>query len=455
MGCGKSATPAEEGDGTLQFWLSDPQSTARFAKQEGGVNTGRISSFQDISLDSGVTYQSMDGFGFALTGGSALHINNMSAGARETLLKNLFGTDGNQIGVSYLRVSIGASDLDEAVFSYNDLPAGQSDLNMDQFSLDPDRRYLIPVLKEILLINPEIKILGSPWSPPTWMKTNNSSIGGSLRPQYYDTYALYFVKYLQGMAAEGIPIDAITVQNEPLHGGNNPSMVMQASEQAAFIKNSLGPALRGAGLQTKIIVWDHNADNPDYPIEVLNDPAARGYVDGSAFHLYGGDISALSTVHSAHPDKNLYFTEQWIGAPGNFPNDLRWHVRELIIGASRNWAKAVIEWNLAADSNQDPHTPGGCTECLGAVTIEGDNVIRNPAYYIIAHAAKFVRPGSRRISSTSNGDLPNVAFLTPDGAAVIIVLNNGGSPASFNIVMGNKAIHSQLNAGAVGTYVWR
>jgi glucosylceramidase len=461
LGCGKSVNQSDEplndkvDEKSVKFWLSDASKNIKFTEQTTEVDTGKIGGFQSIIVNPSFIQQEMDGFGFALTGGSALHIHNMSAENRNNLLTELFDHTDKNIGASYLRVSIGASDLDEKVFSYNDLPAGQTDVDMEHFTLDEDRKHLIPVLKEILQIYPDIKILGSPWSPPVWMKTNGSSIGGRLKAVYYDAYAKYFIKYIQEMANEGITIDAITVQNEPLHPGNNPSLLMPADEQAAFIKNSLGPAFQNADIKTKIIIYDHNADRPDYPISILDDPEAKQYIDGSAFHLYGGDISALSTVHNAHPDKNLYFTEQWVGAPGNFAGDLRWHVRELIIGASRNWCKNVIEWNLAADENQDPHTPGGCSMCLGALTISGDNVTRNPAYYIIAHASKFVRPGSRRIYSTTTPDFPNVAFKTADDRIVIIVLNNGNSEESFNILVNDKAIHSRLSAGAVGTYVWQ
>ena len=185
-----------------------------------------------------------------------------------------------------------------------------------------------------------------------------------------------------------------------------------------------------------------------------NDPDARQYVDGSAFHLYAGPIEALSKVHDAHPDKNVYFTEQWIGAPGKFPSDLAWHTRNLIIGTTRNWARTVLEWNLAADPQQNPHTPGGCTECLGAVTLAGNAVTRNPAYYIIAHASKFVRPGSVRIASTAPTGLPNVAFRTPGGRPVVIVQNDGQTAQAFHIRYRGKLLKSSLPAGAVGTYVW-
>ena len=296
--------------------------------------------------------------------------------------------------------------------------------------------------------------MASPWSPPTWMKTNKASKGGSLKPEYYDAYAKYFVKYVQEMQKEGVTIDAITVQNEPLHPGNNPSLLMLANDQAEFIKSSLGPAFKKAGIETKIIIYDHNADRPDYPISILNDPKAKQYIDGSAFHLYGGVIENVSQVHEAHPDKNLYFTEQWIGAPANFAGDFNWHVKHLVIGASRNWCKTVLEWNLAADPDQKPHTPGGCTRCLGAVTIDGDLVTRNPAYYIIAHASKFVRPGSVRIESNIPKDIPNVAFKTPCGNIVLIVLNDSESDIRFNINAGGKLLTTSLVGGAAGTYVF-
>ncbi|GET28010.1 glycoside hydrolase family 30 beta sandwich domain-containing protein [Prolixibacter sp. SD074] len=453
----KGATPPPPPPSTpvdVAFYLTKPDKSVLFTAQENSVSVAINNNLPLIEIDPATTFQTMDGFGFALTGGSAMHLYNMSAARRHALLTELFDYNDNNIGISYLRISIGASDLDASVFSYDDLPSGETDVNMAHFSLAPDRQYLIPVLKEILTINPNIKILGSPWSAPLWMKTNNNSVGGSLKPEYYDAYAKYFVKYIQGMAQEGITIDAITVQNEPLHDGNNPSMYMPAPEQAAFIKTSLGPAFKAAGINTKIIIYDHNCDRTDYPAEIYNDADASQYVDGAAFHLYAGSINSLAALHNSYPDKNLYFTEQWIGAPGDFPNDLRWHTRELIIGASRNWCKTVLEWNLAADSNLQPHTDGGCSQCLGALTIDGDKVTRNPAYYIIAHASRFVRPGSVRISTNQPDNLPNVAFRTPDGSIVLIVLNDASVTQAFNMKPGDETVTSTLGGGAVGTYVW-
>jgi len=447
--------PADQSKTAVAFWLTSPESNVLFEEQNANLFFGnQVNPYESITVDTTQIFQTIDGFGNCLTGGSATLLNKMDATSRGAILKELFATDGNNIGISYLRVSIGASDLSANVFSYNDLPAGETDPAMTRFSLDAERIDLIPVLKEILAINPGIKIMGSPWSAPTWMKTNNDSKGGSLKPEYFDAYAKYFVKYIQGMKTEGITIDAITIQNEPLHPGNNPSMYMTAEDQALFIKRSLGPAFVAANISTKIIVYDHNADRPDYPLTILNDPEAAKYVDGSAFHLYGGSIDALTPVHNAFPDKNLYFTEQWVGAPGNLGGDLAWHVRTLIIGGTRNWCRNVLEWNLAADPNNDPHTIGGCDKCLGTITINGNMVTRNPAYYILAHASKFVRPGSVRIESNSSLTLPNVAFKTPDGKKVLIVQNNSGATRNFNIRFRDKTAVTFLRNGAVGTYVW-
>lgn len=448
-----SAGPALPGKTDMHYWLTTADKQVLFKEQPGLSFSTAVNGDPAITVDTTATYQTMDGFGYCLTGGSAYLIGRLPAAAQNALLQELFSTSGNGIGISYLRISIGSSDLDDHVFSYDDLPDGQTDTAMAHFSLGADTVYLIPVLKQILAINPDLKILASPWSAPVWMKTNHSTTGGSLEPQYYPAYAKYFVKYIETMKAAGIPVDAITIQNEPLNPGNNPSMVMQSAEQAAFIKEALGPAFRAAGLNTKIILYDHNCDRPDYPLAILANPAAAQYVDGSAFHLYAGDISALTQVHDAHPDKNVYFTEQWTGGPGNFGPDLDWAVQNLIIGASRNWSRNVLEWNLASDPNYEPHTPGGCTTCMGALTI-GSSVTRNPSYYIIASASKFVRPGAVPVASNMPAGLPNVAFQNKDGSKVLIVLNNSKSQQAFNISFNGKSVSTSLEAGAVATYVW-
>ena len=444
-------TPAQS---DVEFYLTTGNQTSLLKKQAGNFVFGSASNgYQDIIVDSTQTYQTVDGFGYTLTDGSASLITSLPTSMQNELLRELFGSDSTSIGVSYLRVSIGASDLSASVYTYDDMPVGQTDLTLQNFSLRKDQSNVIPVLKMILAINPAIKIMGSPWTAPTWMKNNNSSIGGSLLPQYYSVYAAYFVKYIQAMKAEGIIIDAITPQNEPLHGGNNPSMLMTAAEQATFVKNHLGPAFQAASVSTKIIIYDHNADRPDYPLTILDDAAARNFVDGSAFHLYGGDIGALSTVHDAYPSKNIYFTEQYTSSTGEFSGDLKWHLKNVIIGSMRNWSRNALEWNLASDPYYSIHTPGGCNTCKGAITIVS-GVTRNVGYYIIAHASKFVPPGSVRIASNNLGSLYNVAFKRPDGKKVLIVENDGATAQTFNINFKQRRVTVSLDAGAVGTFVW-
>jgi glucosylceramidase len=469
--------------GEIEAWITRQDRSALFQKSTEKIQftdrgRGRGSA---IVIDESHLMQSVDGFGFALTGGSAELMMKMTPQARKKLITDIFSRDGDHIGVSYLRVSIGSSDLNSFVFSYDDLKEGETDFNLAKFDLGQDRKDVIPVLKEILAITPDIKILGSPWSPPVWMKTNGKVKAGSLKPECYQVYADYLVKYIQEMKKTGIRIDAITVQNEPINANNTPSMRMSAPEQAEFIKKNLGPSFLNAGITTKIVVFDHNLDRPDYPLTIISDPDASKFVDGSGFHSYGGDISAMSLMHSAYPDKNLYFTEQMVTErPGTPTIDIASQVNRLIIGTMQNWSRNVILWNLAADPLNDPHTnDGGCSMCQGAVTINGDTVTNNIAYYVVAHASKFVVPGSERIGSTQSGDisvtltadeerrevvrvasvknndiLPNIAFKTPTGKIVLIVSNDTFRSATFRIQYRGKTATFKLDTGGVGTYTW-
>lgn len=448
--------PAPEGgESDVAVWLTKGDRSAQLERQRTVLNFGAgTNNNPTITVNDQAVYQDIDGFGYTLTGGSADLINALPGSTRDALLRELFSDDSLAIRVNYLRLSIGASDLSAAPFTYNEMPSGQTDVGLANFSIQQEQANLLPILRRIVAINPDIKILGSPWTAPRWMKTNNSYVGGKLRPEYYEVYANYLVRYIQAMQSEGITIDAITPQNEPLHGGNNPSMEMEATEQADFVKNALGPAFRAAGLNTKIIIYDHNADRPDYPISILQDADASQYIDGSAFHLYAGSMTALTQVHNAFPSKNIYFTEQWVGGPSNFAEDLRWHVSTILIGATRNWSRNVLEWNLAADAAYRPATEGGCSNCLGALTIQNNNIERNVAYYVIAHAAKFVPDGSVRIQTDIANNLQNVAFRTPDGQIVLVVVNMNGAEQAFNIGYGDDRVETSLDAGAVATYVW-
>lgn len=407
-----------------------------------------------IVVDTATAMQTVDGFGYTLTGGSACLIRDMEAGARSALIREFFDCGESSLCISYLRISMGASDLSSTVFSYCDLNGAEEDTELKNFSLSLDTADVIPVLKEILAVNPNISIMASPWSAPVWMKTNRSSIGGSLQKKYFDTYARYFARYIEEMAALGIKISAVTVQNEPLHGGNNPSMVMTAADQALFVKNYLGPEFKKQGIDTRIIIYDHNCDRPEYPVEVLTDPGARQYVDGTAFHLYGGDINVMSDLYSYFPDKKLYFTEQWTGANSNFGNDLNWHIRHVMIGSMRNRSSVALEWNLANDPTFGPHTPGGCTQCLGAVTIDGNTYQRNVSYYIVGQMSRAVVKGSVRVHSTWLESMPNVAFVRPDGKKVLVVLNDSEGSRKITVLQGGKVFNALMLPGSVSTFVW-
>ena len=439
------------------LWLTNPDRSALLAEQSPKLAFSKEApTGQVIDVDGAKTYQTMDGFGYALTGGSAMLIHHMDTTKRAALLHNLFTTEGDGIGVSYLRLTVGSSDMNDHVYSYDDLPEGQTDPDMAHFSLAPDEVDVIPVLKEILAINPKIKILASPWSAPLWMKTNGKAQGGVLLPEDYPAYAKYWVKYIQGMQAEGITVDALTIQNEPLNEKNTPSMLMLDSEQDDFIAHDLGPAFQKAGVKTKILLYDHNLDHPAYVLSILKDPDANKYIDGSAWHLYGGKVDAMTQVHDAFPDKTIYFTEQSINdRTGSTGMNVARPVARVMIGVTRNWSKNVLLWNLAADPQAGPHTDnGGCGGCYGALTIDGDNVTRLVAYYVLGHVSKFVPSGSIRIDSNNLDTLPNVAFKTPDGKEVLIVANPGDASQNFAVRYKGKAFTTSLGAGSVGTYVW-
>jgi glucosylceramidase len=414
----------------------------------------QAASKDTVYVNDGVQFQQIEGFGYTLTGGSAYLLHQLPVQNRVAILKELFGHGPNDLNINYLRISIGASDLDATVFSYDDLKDGEIDPALLKMSIAKDQKFLIPILKEIQSIQPNLKLIASPWSPPVWMKDNGQSKGGHLLPQFYATYAQYFVKYIQLMRSEGLQINAVTIQNEPEHGGNNPSMLMTAVEQNEFIKNHLGPVFKEQGIQTEIVIWDHNADNPNYPIQILNDSVTNTFVSATAFHLYIGHESALSKLHQAHPNKKIYFTEQWTGAKGSFEGDFMWHMQHIVIGTMSNWSSMVLEWNLANDPTYGPHTPGGCSECLGALTITGSDLKRNVSYYMIGQVAPFIPAGSARIQTiSSNTQIQSIGFKRPDGKKVLVALNSG-KEAVFTIDFEQKKYNFTLPEKSASTIVW-
>lgn len=430
-----------------------------------------------IEIDDRRTFQPIEGFGFSLTGGSAYLLAGLGATERANLLQELFATTEESVGLSCLRLSIGASDLGRKDFSYWGLRRGASDPDLTHFNISAGDREVVPMLQEILAINPAVKIIASPWSAPPWMKTNGSYIAGHLKPDSYAAYARYFVRYIETMRMHGIHVSAVTPQNEPQNPRNEPSMVMSAAEQTDFIKNHLGPELRKAAPEAEILCWDHNCDGIDFPLAVLGDAEARAYVGGVAWHLYNGTPDAMSYVHAQYPEKKVYFTEQWVSAHEKFMDALHWHTKNVVVGALRNWSRTAMEWNLASDPEYALHSRLGAVGALGGITIGGTTrsrrpatgrppapataatITRNPGYYLMAHSAKFIRPGAVRIQSSEVERLPNVTCLTPEtptqaARVVMVIMNDADGARRFRIQHRGAYATLELGTGDVATLRW-
>ncbi|HEX6050084.1 MAG TPA: glycoside hydrolase family 30 beta sandwich domain-containing protein, partial [Gemmatimonadaceae bacterium] len=381
----------------------------------------------------------------------------LSTAQRDSLLRDLFGPEPG-LGLSFTRLTIGASDFSREHYSLDDLPSGRSDPELARFSIERNRRNVLPVVQQALAINPQLSVMASPWSAPAWMKTSGSLIKGTLRRDAYPAFAEYLHRYIEAYEAEGVPIFAVTLQNEPHHEPDDyPGMRLTPAQRAELLEHHVGPLFARRGTRTRILEWDHNWDEPQSPLFVLADSGARKYVSGVAWHCYAGDVSAQTQVRDAHPDKDVYFTEcsggEW--AP-NWGDNLKWNVRTLIIGATRGWAKGVLLWNLALDENHGPHR-GGCGNCRGVVTIDSATgaVTRNVEYYALAHASRFVRPGAHRIGSTAAvGALESVAFRNPDGSIVLIVVNAAAADRPFIVRSERGAFQFRLPGGAVATFRW-
>lgn len=428
-----------------------------------------------ITLYPEEKYQEMDGFGAAITGSSCYNLLKMTPENRAAILKETFDPkDG--YGYSYIRISIGASDFSLDEYTYCDKPG------IENFAMhEDDKRDLFPILKEIKAINPEVKIMASPWSCPKWMKVNNlkdlkpfdSWTSGQLNPKYYQDYATYFVKYIQAMEAEGFKIDAITLQNEPLNRGNSMSLYMTWQEQRDFVKQALGPAFEKAGIKTKIVVYDHNynyddnkeenVDQGQYPLKIYEDAEAAKYIDGAAYHAYGGDKEELLTIHNGRPDKNIYFTEMSIGLWGDgysFAKDLMWNMREVCIGTINNYNKAVIMWNYMLDDKHGPDRPGGCNICLGCITIDSKDystMDKNSHYYTMSHLSKVIKPGSHRIKSEGNTEdgIYYSAFENPDKTYSIVLQNDTPTDKKITVQQDNKAFTYNIPAESVISCIWK
>jgi len=423
-----------------------------------------------ITLDPTQKFQTMDGFGAAITGSTCYNLMKMSKEDRTKFLTETF-SDEKGMGMNYIRIAIGCSD-----FSLSEYTCWDKE-GKENFALQfEEKQYILPVLKEILAINPSIKIMGSPWTPPKWMKVNNltdlkpfdSWTSGQLNPKHYQDYGWYFVQWLQAMKKEGITVSSITVQNEPLNRGNSASLYMTWQEQQAFIKQALGPQLKAAALETKIYAFDHNynydniADQNDYPVKIYNDAGAASYIAGAAFHNYGGDKAELLDIHNQRPDKELVFTETSIGEWNegrNLEKRLMEDMREVALGTVNNWSRAVIVWNLMLDTDKGPNREGGCQTCYGAVDISKSNfknITRNSHYYIVGHLSSVVKSGAVRIGAkgyTAEG-LVYTAFQNKDGSYAIVLLNDAEENRKITISDSKNHFSYEVPAKSVVSYRW-
>lgn len=427
-------------------------------------------SVTDITIDPNTTYQTIDGFGAAMTWASCYNLLQMAQGERMDLLRHLFGKDG--LGIELIRVSIGASDFNLEEYTWCDKEG------IENFEMHPsDRDVVIPILKAIYLINPNVKIIASPWSCPRWMKQRSASDGrdhyswtsGSLRPYYYKDYATYFVKWIKAMEAEGFNIYALTIQNEPLNHGNSMSLYMGWIEQLNFIKSALGPAFKEAGIKTKILAYDHNynydnyGDQKSYPLRIYADKEASQYVAGSAWHNYGGNVSELHNIVKSAPEKEIYFTEASIGSWNyNFATCLINDFSSIFMQTLAVGCKGVTLWNMVLDNNNGPYSPqnGSCKTCYGVVTMSsatGTIIDKTSHYYNIAHASKVIKGGSVRIATTgrSGSGLTYQAYKNPDGSYGIITLNSSSDPQVLRLKGVKHTVETIVPAKSINSLTWK
>ena len=431
-----------------------PQTPIAFA-------TSSPTGTQTITVDENTTYQPFEGGGASFTDSAAWLMNSggiLSAATRDQAMRDLFDPV-NGIGAGFLRNPMGASDLARFNYSYDDTCC---DLN--DFSLRHDLTDVVPLTKQAKALNPSLKVMGSPWSAPAWMKDNNDFVHrGWLKWEYYPMYAQYFVKYIQANAAVGLRIDYVSVQNEPTCCGSDAtgyaSMNWNGSGLLEFTKNHLFPAFRAAGITTKVMILDYNWGNyndlgsvPIADATLRNDPLFGGI----AWHGYGGDVTLQTTVHNQYPSVNHYMTEHsggtWIA------NQQREDMLNLV-DYTRNWDRSWIKWSLALDQNHLPYVGAGCNVCTGLITVHrGDSrhgqVEKTIEYYTMGHLTKFVKPGALRISSTANAAVPNVAWKNPNGGKALIAYNDTASSQSVKVVWGGQSFTYTLPTKTSATFTW-
>lgn len=439
-----------------EMWVTTADETQKLAPEPAVQPAGGAGGGEEISIDSSQRFQRMHGFGAAMTDASAELLSRLEDSRRRAIMAELFGRANGGLGLSFTRLTIGASDFSRTHYSYDDTPGNAPDPELRHFSIAPARQYVLPRVREALAINPSLKVMISPWSPPAWMKTTRSLIKGQLEPQYYPAFANYLARTVQEFGREGVPVSMLTIQNEPdFEPGDYPGMRVNPPQRAIIIGRNVGPTFRSFGLKTQILDYDHNWDKPELPLGVLADPLARSYISGVAWHCYAGDVPAQTRVHDAYPNKDAWETEcsggEW--SP-KFAEVLGWMTDKLIIGASNNWSRGSLLWNLALDPSHGPHH-GGCSDCRGVITIDPASgaISRNVEYYVLGHASRFVLPGAYRVAVKRRDGIEAAAFLNPDGSKVAILHRTSGE-ANVSVAIDGELYSVPLAAGSVATLRW-
>lgn len=468
QGCGKQPEPQPDEVAEATAFTTSV-SGLRFEESHVLLLRPAAAAAYRVTL-TGETFQTVDGFGLALTQASCYNLLKMTPSDRTALLREIFDRESG-MGSSLIRVCIGGSDFSMDEFSWCDEPG------MEHFGVHPlDEQYLFPVLNEIYAINPGVQIIASPWSAPLWMKVGEDGrtphdnwVAGHLGEAYYQDYARYFVRWIQEMERRGYKILAVTLQNEPLHRGNSMSTYMSWQEQSNFLKWAVGPAFAAAGLKTKVLLYDHNYnyDNngpqQDYPLHIFEDPEAGRYAAGSAWHNYGGSPAVLDGVHERFPDKDIYFTEASIGTWNySFEDCLINDFRDIFLGTLGRWGKGVTLWNLMLDYQGRPFRPKGCSTCYGAVSIDSasyslESVVRNSHFYDVAHCSKVLRPGAVRLGTAgyTAAGLTYQLYRNPDGTLAALILNETGSDAQLSFVTDKYSVACRIPARAVQSVIWQ
>ena len=471
----KCATPFQihRDNKSVQVWQTQA-SKGQYLQRMDGVRfrPGRSSNFTKIEVDDAKRYQRIEGYGAALTDSSAWLLHGLPRRQQHKLLLALFAkTHG--IGLNYIRISIGASDFSRQPYTYHD----REDTELRHFGITSEQQYVIAMIKKIVRINPAIKILASPWSPPAWMKTPAQLKGGKFNSKYNQVYANYLTKFIQAYRAEGIFIDALTLQNEPNYStADYPSAIMTPQQQAQLAV-ALGETFQKNDIQTQIFIWDHNWDEPQAAMEILSDPVASRFIAGSAWHGYAGSPDTQSLVHHAFPTKKIYFTEiTGTQAYTDADQNLVWSLHYVVIGAMKHWAQTVMYWNLLLDKNHGPNMlpPSADPDehLRGLVQLRGG---REPfdfqiEYFALGHVSKFITPASIRIfTATIEQDkelspqptpgplsnLESVAFLTPEGRRVLLVLNpNPSHRRYFDVQWQDRYFSFSLEPQSAASFIW-